>query len=193
VFPKRGLSNARLYTGYVSIRLSPGTLPPVTEVVKLNEMKRILITGMSGTGKSSVLELLSDRGFTTVETDFDDWSEQVERDGEREWLWREERMHELLNQLLTTPLVVSGCCANQGKFYDYFDYKILFSAPLEVILERVARRSSNPYGSSEADRREIAANYAFAQPLLQKSADYELDSSVMSVQEMASFVAKLAS
>jgi len=162
------------------------------EVVKLGGMKRILITGMSGTGKSSVLSELSARGFTTVDTDYDGWSEQVDVDGEFEWLWREDRIQELLSRPLVAPLAVSGCCANQGKFYDYFDDKILFCAPLETILDRVERRTSNLYGRSESDRLEIAANYAYAQPLLQKSADFELDSSVLSVQEMASFIAKLA-
>jgi len=36
-------------------------------------MKRIYITGMSGTGKSSVIERLQDHGFTAINTDYDDW------------------------------------------------------------------------------------------------------------------------
>lgn len=155
-------------------------------------MRRIFITGMSGTGKSSVIEALSSRGFTAIDTDYDDWCELSVIDGVSELVWREARMHKLLAKPLTFPLFVSGCRSNQGKFYRFFDYKILFSAPLEVILERVAARSTNPYGKSEQDRAEICHNFAGIQPLLQKSADFEIDTTTMRVDEIADFLVGLA-
>ena len=48
-------------------------------------MASILVTGMSGTGKSTVLAELARRGFETVDTDDGDWITTV--DGEP--LWRE--------------------------------------------------------------------------------------------------------
>jgi dephospho-CoA kinase len=155
-------------------------------------MKCIFITGMSGTGKSSVMEELQSRGFVAIDTDYDDWCELSLLDGEPEWLWREERMRALLAVPRTSPLFVSGCCDNQRKFYSYFDYKILFSAPLEVMLQRVSQRTSNPYGKTAAQQTEIRWNYEHIQPLLKQSADFELDSAQMSVNEMADFLAKLA-
>lgn len=155
-------------------------------------MKRILITGLSGTGKTSVIEELRARGFEAIDTDYDGWCEQVTADDGPEWVWREARMHELLTAPRETPLFVSGCCSNQGKFYQHFDAKVLLSAPIEVILERVAGRASNPYGKSEAERAEIRGNYEWVQPLLQKSANFEVDSSAMSVQEMTDFLEGIA-
>jgi dephospho-CoA kinase len=156
-------------------------------------MKRIFITGMSGTGKSSVIEELRSRGFTAIDTDYDDWCELAILNGESERVWREDRMRHLLTTPLTSPLFVSGCYSNQRNFYPYFDAKVLFSAPLEVMLERVMTRSSNPYGRSDEDRAAIRQNYKQVQPLLKKSADFEIDSSVMDVNEIADFLVQLAS
>ncbi|NDL60533.1 AAA family ATPase [Phytoactinopolyspora sp. XMNu-373] len=102
-------------------------------------MSRILVTGMSGVGKSSLLEELAQRGHRTVDTDYDDW---VLTDG----LWDEPRMSELL--ACHPDVVVSGTVENQGHFYDRFEHVVLLSAPVDVLIERVATRTNNPYGRS---------------------------------------------
>ena len=45
--------------------------------------------------------------------------------------------------------------ANQGAVYDRFDAVVLLSAPVDVILDRVADRA-NPFGSTAEDRTKIA-------------------------------------
>ncbi len=45
-------------------------------------------------------------------------------------------------------VVVSGTVENQGRFYDRFEHVVLLSAPVEVLIERVASRTNNPYGRS---------------------------------------------
>ncbi|WP_405132872.1 hypothetical protein [Nocardia sp. NBC_01388] len=58
----------------------------------------ILVTGMSGTGKSTVLNLLAETGFRVVDTDVGGWIEEAPApygDGvERQW--RENRIDALL-------------------------------------------------------------------------------------------------
>ena len=156
-------------------------------------MKRIYITGMSGTGKSSVIERLQFRGFTAIDTDYDDWCGLSILDGEPEWILREDRLYELLKASSISSLFVSGCSSNQTKFYKFFDHIVLFSAPLEVMLERVAQRTSNPYGKNEKERTELIWNFEHIQPLLKKNADLEIDTTTMSIDEITDNLIKLAS
>jgi dephospho-CoA kinase len=129
---------------------------------------RILVTGMSGTGKTSALAELSRRGFRTVDTDEPGW-----KDGE---LWREDRMSELLAEDDGT-LFVSGTVENQGRFYDRFDAVVLLSAPAAVMLARVGARTDNPFGKSAAERARILSDLAEVEPLLRAGCTHELDAS----------------
>jgi adenylate kinase family enzyme len=134
---------------------------------------RVLVTGMSGTGKSSALAELQKRGFRVVDTDSTEWSEW---NGE-EWLWREDRMAALLAEDHALTLFVSGCMSNQGKFYDRFDAVVLLSAPAEVILERVDRRTTNDYGKTPRERDLILTHLETVEPLLRATSTHELDAS----------------
>jgi hypothetical protein len=75
-------------------------------------MPRVLVTGMSGTGKSAALQMLGKRGHRVVDTDTDQWSHWV-----------------------TLP-----------------DGIALLSAPVDVLLARIAARTSNPYGNTPANK-----------------------------------------
>ncbi|HYZ75972.1 MAG TPA: AAA family ATPase [Gaiellaceae bacterium] len=136
---------------------------------------RVLVTGMSGTGKSTALSELAKRGFRVVDTDSPKWSEWVP--AEREWLWREDRMAELLADEGERTLFVSGCMSNQTKFYDRFDAVVLLSAPAEVILDRVDRRTTNDYGKTPHERDLILTYLETVEPLLRARATHELDAS----------------
>jgi serine kinase of HPr protein (carbohydrate metabolism regulator) len=76
-------------------------------------MKHVLVTGMSGAGKSSRLAELAARGHRTVDTDYGDYHARV--DGEL--LWREDRIDALLSEEGTGLLFVQGATGNQVKFY----------------------------------------------------------------------------
>jgi broad-specificity NMP kinase len=107
------------------------------------ERSVVLVTGMSGTGKSAVLEALSRRGHRVVDTDDPGWI--VGGSGRSEPLWDLDRVGALVDRHDAGWLFVAGCVANQGALYDRFDAVVLLSAPLDVILGRVARRA-NPSG-----------------------------------------------
>jgi len=90
----------------------------------------VLVTGMSGTGKSVALAELARRGHRVVDTDYGGYSEEVPSSGPGgfEQLWREDRVEALLDGHDDGVLVVSGCVSNQAKFYPRFDAVVLLSA-----------------------------------------------------------------
>jgi predicted ATPase len=141
-------------------------------------MVKILVTGMSGTGKSTVLAELNRRGHETVDTDSDTWSEFVASDDQRrssDWVWREDRIGRLLDSHLHGVLYVSGCKSNQGRFYDRFDAVVLLSAPAETIMERIRTRDTNDYGKSAEERRQVLDDLETVEPLLRATSTVELD------------------
>jgi dephospho-CoA kinase len=148
-------------------------------------VRRILVTGMSGTGKSTVLAELARRGFETVETDVGPWSRWSEADG---YVWDEQQVEELLQRERRTTLFVSGTVSNQGRFYDRFDEIVLLSAPAEVLLERIDSRTTNPFGKSVEERERIFADLADVEPLLRATCTVELDAT----QPVEAEVARLA-
>ena len=153
-------------------------------------MARVLITGMSGTGKSSVIEALQGRGYRAIDTDEDDWCVPG-ADGAL--IWNEEKMASLLDSASDSPLVIQGTVENQGKFYDRIDHIVLFSAPIDVLLERVAARMNNPYGKLPHERAEIRVYHEVVEPILRRRCTLNLDSGSMSIEQMTDVVARLAS
>ena len=143
-------------------------------------MTKVLVTGMSGTGKSSALAELERRGYRAVDTDDPGWTEWIpaaEGYGGGEWLWVEERMTELLDLDDRRTLFVQGCVRNQVKFYERFDAVVLLSAPAQVILERIASRTTNDYGKAPAQRDLILHHLETVEPLLRAGCTHELDAS----------------
>lgn len=137
-------------------------------------MRRILVTGMSGTGKSSALVELARRGFRTVDTDEPGWT--VEDDEGGRW-WDEQRIARLLAEDGPT-LFVSGTVTNQGRFYDRFDAVVLLSAPADVILERIAARMTNDWGKTPEQRALVLEHVREVEPRLRATCTHEIDTSI---------------
>ena len=146
-------------------------------------MKRVLITGMSGTGKSAVIQELIARGYTAYDLDAPEWSEWVDVDAAdvltprqgKDWVWREDRVRTLLSEPGDGKLFISGCAENMGQFFPLIDVVVLLSAPVATLMERLAARPFGGYGHSADDRRKVADLVSTIEPSLRKSADREID------------------
>jgi len=136
-------------------------------------VRRILVTGMSGTGKSRALAELRARCFDVVDTDEPGWTEwSTAEDG---YVWREDRIAALLDEERAVTLYVSGTVSNQGRFYARFDAVVLLSAPADVLFERIVRRTTNDYGKSRGERELIRSHLAEVEPLLRATCTHEID------------------
>lgn len=146
-------------------------------------MKRVLITGMSGTGKSTVVGELVARGHRAVDLDTPEWSEWIDVAASdaltptkgKDWVWREDRVRALLAGHNQGTLFISGCAENMGRLFPSIDKIILLSAPVATVMTRLEARSSNGYGNNEEDRQKVRELIALIEPLLRKSAHHEVD------------------
>jgi dephospho-CoA kinase len=146
-------------------------------------MKRVLITGMSGTGKSTLIAEIAARGFKAVDADWPGWSEyrgvprHTAGETEQEWVWREDRIAELLSDEDVDLMFLSGCASNQGKFYPLFDHIVLLTAPSSLLVERLANRTTNDFGKDPEELARVLEDLRTVEPLLRRRATLEVDTS----------------
>lgn len=149
----------------------------------LAAMTRVLITGLSGTGKSAVVQELAARGYAAIDLDTPQWSEWIDAPSSdmltpapgKDWVWREARVRALLSTGGEGMLFIGGCAENMRQFFPLIDLVILLSAPVATIRERLARRAAGTYGHAEEDRLKIETLIATVEPLLRQSAHHEID------------------
>lgn len=141
-------------------------------------MTVILLTGMSAVGKSTVVRALRSRGHHAVDTDDDPGYLHVgvlpgRREPER--LWREDVVTRLLDSHAGGTLFLAGTVANQGSFYGRLDAVVLLSVPRDVLLDRLAHRTTNDFGRSADERERVLRDLADVEPLLRAGASTEID------------------
>ena len=156
-------------------------------------MRRVLLTGMSGTGKSTLISALGARGYKAIDADSDEWSHWVPVDAEadpfaspadadsvwrhQDWVWREDRIQHLLATEDTDLLFVSGTASNQGTFHAQFNHIVLLSAPVSVLMERLSTRTNNRYGKHPDELARVLQHLQTVEPLLRRVASLEVDTS----------------
>jgi hypothetical protein len=79
----------------------------------------------------------------------------------------------------------AGCSDEQATVR--FDFKVLVTAPAEVILARLESRTTNPFGKTEPERERVHADMEWVVPLLRGSADLVIETT-KPVNEVAEFI-----
>ena len=141
---------------------------------------RVLLTGMSGTGKSTLVLELRRRGHAAYDADDDGFSEPR---GDGRWGGRADRVGELLARHAHGLVFFAGCSEEQAAVP--FDYRVLRTAPARVLAERLRTRAGNRYGRGPGELAHVLADVAEVEPLLRRSADLVLATASATPPELA--------
>ncbi|HYC34172.1 MAG TPA: AAA family ATPase [Candidatus Paceibacterota bacterium] len=150
-------------------------------------MKKIYITGISGTGKTTIHGELQKRGFHTISLDETDdlccWidketKEKVQRKVElnreftdkHNWVCDTEYLKKLLDKEADLVFVL-GVASNQNEFLNIFDKVLLLQCKPETFLHRLTHRTNNEFGKDKSVQDRIMEWYEeFENKLLNKGA-----------------------
>jgi release factor glutamine methyltransferase len=132
---------------------------------------RILLTGMSGVGKSTLADRLQALGRRAIDLDRSDAVWVDERGRTR---WELERVRALLDAAGADDLIVIGTDERQGELYGLFDRVVLLSAPRDVVEERLAARVGNPFAADPLERAAALDDLDRYEPLIRRGADVEI-------------------
>jgi len=150
-------------------------------------MKKVYITGISGTGKSTISKILNSKGIYSVSIDETEglclWKNKVT--GERpeydaqlnkefieahEWICDIEKLKKLF---ITDSkiIVVVGIASNQNDFLNLFDKVILLQCRPETFIQRILNRKDNDFGKDEGAQKFLLGQYEeFESDLIKKGA-----------------------
>lgn len=131
---------------------------------------RVLVTGMSGTGKSAVVHELRRRGFTAYDADDDGFTAPAE-DGT--WHWLTDAVADVLAGADSQLLFFAGCSDEQSEFG--WDVIVLLTAAEDLIVQRVTTRTSNSYGKQPAELARVLGDRRTIEPVLRRAADLVVD------------------
>ena len=138
-------------------------------------MNHVLITGMSGVGKTAVVDELRHRSRVCVDMDDPGWS-HMDPSGHQHW--NVKRLEETMTEAEDKQLFVSGCAEEQATLYHRFRAIILLSAPREVMVERIRSRPDNSFGQTPTEMAHILADLESIEPLLRKRCTHEIKTTV---------------
>lgn len=129
---------------------------------------KILVTGVSGTGKSSLARFLSKRGVTTIDLDDDLCHWRNRKTGEttgwepgRSDAWYAEHgwLCELpdLKAFLDSneDVVAVGLSSNQEEYLPWFDKVVLLYSKPETVVKRLMTRIDNDYGKHPNEQQRL--------------------------------------
>jgi broad-specificity NMP kinase len=127
---------------------------------------KILITGVAGTGKSTISKELNRRGITSI--DFSDvsgmcyWRDKITKEkteypitsdfnwfDSHERICNVERLKEILDE--HKDLIITGIAGNQTEYFNLFDKILLLQCNPETITQRMQTRES-PWGKTKVEQ-----------------------------------------
>jgi len=162
-------------------------MPKRTKFCYNIDMKRFYITGVSGTGKSSVALELNKKEIPVIDIDeikgLCRWVNKKTKEishwysgigGEffemHEYICDKEKLIALMNKYKNIVVVV-GLADNQSNFLDLFDKIFLFYCNEEIFIKRIKDRINHDFGRHKSEQKMILSWYKdFEKEMLNKGA-----------------------
>ena len=151
-------------------------------------MPLILVTGIPGAGKSSVLAELRSRGYEAYGADEDHWARWEDRKTHEvvalittaemrteQWrarhVWRASRseIEELAKRAAEAPIFLCGYVTNEDDIWDLFSQHIHLNIDEATLRQRIASRTDNDFGKSDRELAEILERHADAADAYEKA------------------------
>lgn len=135
---------------------------------------KYLITGVAGTGKSTLAKELRQRGYAAYDTDEGfsfyankETDERTVRPHEPtpEWYEKHHRVFDenilenLFKKHQQEALFICSIAANQSKYYSQFDKLFLLTAPDEIITNRLGSRTNNYFGKHPLELQRVIGRH----------------------------------
>ena len=138
-------------------------------------MNKFFITGISGSGKSSVLQELAKKGFSTIDIDdingLCEWVnndtlkvEKWEHGMTKEWYQNHKyicdktKLVDLMNKN-SNDVIVAGLPSNRYELLDLFDKVFLLQCKEETFIKRLTDRTNNDFGKHDLEKENILSWY----------------------------------
>jgi dephospho-CoA kinase len=136
-------------------------------------VKKTFITGASGTGKTTMVQRLSEKDLAAVDMDTmgvamwqskttgepSEWIPDAgdEWHNEHDWIVSADKLDHYMAEY--NPQVIAGLAANQSEVFDRFDRLILLTCSEKTFLRRIEQRVGNRYGKDNSERSRILRTY----------------------------------
>lgn len=132
-------------------------------------MAAYLITGYPATGKSTLADELTKRGFTAYDTDnMPGIAHHAHKDGrplifdehnkpddfsQYDWNWDKAKLHALIDS--DTNVFICAVTSNQHEFYDQFDKLFVLDLDEATMKHRLLTRTTNDYGKHPNELKDL--------------------------------------
>lgn len=160
-------------------------------------MPKYLITGVAGTGKSTVAHELKKRGYAAYDADAG-FSYYVDKKTRQkvphpttpsfEWYAGHERifdetvLEELFNKHANESVFIAAITANQEKYYQDFDKIFLLTADDKTITKRLKMRTTSDFGKHPVDLHRVLSGRPDFDESVRRAGAIEI-SSVQSIDQ----------